>query len=113
MPPTLWYNFVKGVMHMTRGTTPTLTFQLPFDADRLTKLSIAFSQDGDVVLEKDLDDVTASKQEITLVLSEEDTLLLSSESSLYIQLRCGLGDDRMASDIIKTSVGAILKEGVL
>lgn len=42
---------------MYRGTTPTLTFQLPIDTGSITVLSIAVAQAGQVKIEKTLPDV--------------------------------------------------------
>lgn len=99
---------------MTRGTTPELTFQLPFDAGALTKLSIAFEQDSVLVLEKKLEDCTVSGQQVSVRLTEEDTLAFRQNGSvLQIQLRCGIGEKRLASEVITATVGRILKEGTL
>ena len=99
---------------MTRGTTPELTFQRPFDAGALTKLSIAFEQDGVLVLEKKLEDCTVSGQQVSVRLTEEDTLAFRQDGSvLQIQLRCGIGEKRLASEVITATVGRILKEGTL
>ena len=99
---------------MTRGTTPELTFQLPFDAGALTKLSSAFEQDGVLVLEKKLEDCTVSGQQVSVRLTEEDTLAFRQNGSvLQIQLRCGIGEKRLASEVITATVGRILKEGTL
>lgn len=107
---------------MRRGTTPTLTFTLPFDASGATMLSVAFAQraayaqEPSVVLEKTLVDVSFSEdgKTITLPLSEADTLALDSRAGVVeIQLRLGIGTRRLASEVICTSVGAILKDGAL
>ena len=99
---------------MTRGTTPELTFQLPFDAGALTKLSIAFEQDGVLVLEKKLEDCTVSGQQVSVRLTEEDTLAFRQNGSvLQILLRCVFGEKRMSSEFITAKVGRILKEGTL
>lgn len=99
---------------MTRGTTPELAFQLPFDAGALTKLSIAFEQDDVLVLEKKLEDCTVSGQQVSVRLTEEDTLAFRQNGSvLQIQLRCGIGEKRLASEVITATVGRILKEGTL
>lgn len=37
---------------MYRGTTPTLTFQLPIDTGSITMLSVAVAQGGQVKIEK-------------------------------------------------------------
>ena len=98
---------------MYRGTTPTLNFQLPLVVSQITKLNIAFSQNDVVVLEKSLQDVTCSGRTITLKLSEAETLSLNDKKELKLQLRIGIGNNRLASGIITTNVKSILKEGVL
>lgn len=99
---------------MTRGTTPKLTFSLPFDASQLSRLSIAFAQRDTVVLQKDLEDCQVEGREVSVQMTEDDTLaFLPDESVVYIQVRCGIGERRMASDIICASVGKILTEGKL
>ena len=69
---------------MIRGTTPTLQFVLPFAANIIDVLDIAFSQQlqpyapAQIVLDKNLSDCTLDGDTISLVLSQEDTLALSS-----------------------------------
>ena len=98
---------------MRRGTTPTLNFQLPFEVSQITKLNIALSQNDTVVIEKNLSDVTRSGRKISVKLSETETLSLNDKKELEIQLRVAVGSTKLASNIIKTTVKRILKEGVL
>lgn len=99
---------------MRRGTTPTLVFTLPFDSGMITSLNIAFAQQGTVVLEKTLSDCAADGDCVTVQLSEEDTLLFDSvKKYVEIQLRVGIGESRLASNIVRTSADRILKDGVL
>lgn len=98
---------------MRRGTTPTLNFHLPFEVSQITKLNIALSQNDTVVIEKNLSDVTRSGRKISVKLSETETLSLNDKKELEIQLRVAVGSTKLASNIIKTTVKRILKEGVL
>lgn len=99
---------------MTRGTTPTHIFSLPFSAEDITLLNIAYAQRGEIVLEKDLDDCTANDNKLICELSEEDTLLFdSSDTAVEVQLRIGIEDKRLASTIIRTTAERILKDGEL
>lgn len=98
---------------MYRGTTPTLKFTLPFSCDDITLCSVAFAQGGNVVLEKRLDDCSLEGNVISVTLTEEDTLLLDCKSNVEIQLRIACGETKLASNIIKTGVGRILKDGCL
>ena len=99
---------------MYRGTTPILTFTLPFDCSVITLLSIAFSQANELVLEKTLDDCTLDGNKVILPLTEDDTLTLDcTKRCVEIQLRVGCGESRLASKIIKTPIDRILKDGCL
>ena len=99
---------------MIRGTTPTLTFTLPIQADTITLLNIAFSQRRRIVFEKSLDDVETYDNTIKVTLSEAETLkLMSDGSDVEIQLRVGVGDVRLASKIFRDSVDRLIKDGLL
>ena len=105
---------------MYRGTTPTLTFTLPFPCENLDYVSIAFAQkktdysaDPEMVLEKFLHDCVASGYTLSLTLSEADTLALDDHYLVEIQLRVKYAGVSMASDIITDSVNRILKDGCL
>ena len=98
---------------MYRGTTPTLIFALPFNAENISTLNIAFAQNRKVVLEKTLRDCQTSEKQITLKLTEQETLRFSAEALLEIQLRCVYEGNHLASNIICTDVNRILKDGAL
>lgn len=99
---------------MIRGTTPTLEFTLPFDVTLIENAYITFSQNGEVVLEKSLSDCEKSADKLTLRLTQEDTLKFISPNIVEIQLRVKtFENDALASNIIKTSVEKILKDGVI
>ena len=99
---------------MIRGTTQTLTFTLPIQADTITLLNIAFSQRRRIVFEKRLADVETYENTIKVTLREAETLkLMSDGSDVEIQLRVGVGDVRLASEIFRVSVDRVLKDGLL
>ena len=105
---------------MYRGTTPTLTFTLPFEAATLDVLSIAFAQVVEtrgkkpvVVLEKTLGDCELSGNVISLALTEADTLSLDDKQHVEIQLRAAVNGKSMASCIYRVPVERILKDGCL
>lgn len=98
---------------MKRGTTPTITFTLPEEIN-IAELYITFSQNKRTVLEKKLDDVEINENVITLPLTQENTLAFYAPSPVYIQLRIrDIGGNAIASDIIRTDVDGILKDGVI
>lgn len=98
-----------------RGTTPTLRFDLPIPVKDITALSIAVSQDGKLLMDKGADDVDMDGNTIKLTLTEKETLSLraSTNNMLHIQLRCGVGSARMASQIFSLTVEDILRDGEL
>lgn len=98
---------------MYRGTTPTLTFTLPIEAATITALHIALAQCGRVVASRSLADVEAEGNEITATLTEAETLALHEGCDLQIQLRVGVDETRMASQIFDVPVERILQEGKL
>lgn len=64
-------------LYIVRGTTKEQTINLPFSATRPTKLLITYIQNGHLVLEKSLEDVTIASiddQLIYYTLSELETL---------------------------------------
>ena len=99
---------------MYRGTTPTITFSLPFEGNRITVLSLCFAQLGEVVLEKDLAACIVEENTLQVSLTEKETLLFDAHKGMVeMQLRIGCGDARMASNIMRISVERILKDGCL
>lgn len=99
---------------MKRGTTPTHIFTVEFDTSTITLLNVAYSQDGEVVIEKSLEDCTIEPNKIIVNLTEEDTLKFTNiDSVAEIQLRVGVGDARYASSIIKVRVDRLLRDGEL
>lgn len=100
---------------MYRGTTPTLTFRLPIDTGSITVLSIAVAQGRQVKIEKTLSDVHLDGNVISCTLTEDETLSLTAGASIEakIQLRVGVGEQRMASQIFTVPVERILRDGEL
>lgn len=105
---------------ITRGTTPTLSFKINsnLDLNDIAELWITFhTKAGAFPKEKTYTksdvDIDAVENTITLVLSQEDTLYLDVPAIL-IQIRLRMNDDlAYASGIIETSIGKILKDGVI
>lgn len=100
---------------MTRGTTPTHSTKLPVEAESLTQLNIAYEQNGDIVVEKGLSDVTKDGFYISWDLSEAETLKFvgGDNREVNVQIRCGVGDKRFASKIKTLTVDRIIKDGAL
>ncbi len=99
---------------MYRGTTPTITFTLPFDGRQITALNLCFAQQGQILLEKQLADCVVGGNTLQVCLTETETLLFDGNGGMVeMQLRVGCGEARMASNIMRVSVERILKDGCL
>ena len=98
---------------MRRGTTPIHCFRTKTDAKMFDKLNIAYAQGGVIVAEKALDDCIVTENMIVVKLSEADTLKFDSSMQVEIQLRAGIGDERLASRVFTRAVDKILKDGAL
>lgn len=98
---------------MYRGTTPTLTMKLPFAVGLIKELSIAFSQNGELLLEKTKKDCILVGDTITLNLTQEDTLKLTP-IKVEMQVRIlDTSDQAFASKVYMLPVNKILRDGVL
>lgn len=97
---------------MRRGTTPTITFNLPFDVSTVKNVEVYFAQNDSLILEKAMADCVLSGTTLAVTLSQAETLLLDDEEKLQVQARFVFTDDSVdATDIIKGKVKEILKEG--
>ena len=108
-------------MAIIRGTTPTLVFKIKNENMNLSDVAEIWitlkTRAGAKSKEKtyDIDDVTIDAQsgEVSLSLTQEDTLYFE-DTNILIQIRLRTNNDKAyASSIIKTSLGQILKEGVI
>lgn len=97
---------------MIRGTTPTLTFELPFSVDLIKLVYITFSQNNALVFELTNSDCELSDKTITTKLTQKQTLMFADKSNVSIQLRILTNDNTaLASNIIYCNVDKILKDG--
>lgn len=100
---------------MIRGTTPLLSFTVPFDPTECKRICITFSQNNREVFTLEKRDCTIEDNTISVTLSQDQTLSLTANSSVQIQIRVtfenGDMDSALASEIITTTVQRILKDG--
>ena len=100
---------------MRKGTTPTLTFELPPDVPvaEIANAKVTLCQ-GDVRLEKKLCDCQTSENTLSVKLTQEETLLFACRSRLRFQLRVlTVGGDALATDVMEMFVHELLDEEVL
>lgn len=97
-----------------RGTTPTHTFEMPFDCEKLTAFTITYAQNDVPIVKKSKEDCTVKGATIVVRLNQEDTLKFNDERGVKIQLKIMDGASEVyVSDIIVASVGEVLDDEVL
>ena len=98
---------------MYRGTTPLNIFTVDADLTTAEVIYITYKQGCKVVIEKDIDEIEVVADKLTVRLSQEDTLKFDYRE-VEIQIRARYPDKTaIASNIIKTTVEHILKDGVI
>lgn len=98
---------------MIRGTTPALTFNLPFDTAEIKSAYITIRSKG-IKVEKATTDCTFNEKSITTTLSQEETLKLPKSHRAEIQLRVLTNEgEALATNIYTVQVADILKEGII
>ena len=101
---------------MRRGTTPTLTFTTPYEANIITGGFISFRQHRRNVLDIPLTDpsVTVEDNSIAVTLTQEQTLAFDATDQARAQIRATLVSGKaVASNIVSVPIGAIIKDGVI
>lgn len=105
---------------MIRGTTPTLAFNLPFQASLIKSAQILIAyvdNHKEVIIEKTLADCMLDGTFIATDLTQEETLAFPAPVTAEVQLRCIiLQNDKevtLATEVYKVKVKKLLKDGVL
>lgn len=99
---------------MRKGTTPTLTFTIPFDTAEIDCLRIILANDNNVILVKDDNECTLKGNEITVQLTQEETFLFDCDSMNQVQIRIKMkSGEVVSSDILKLPVKRCLDSEVL
>lgn len=99
---------------MRQGTTPTHTFQLPFEVQNADKLLITYAQRDEVVLQKNREDCTVDGKTVKTSLTQEETFQFDPKGSVQIQLRIlTQAGDALVSDIMTVSVQRCLDGEVM
>ena len=100
---------------MIRGTTPTHTFNLPFEVGFIKSGKVTYSQDGEIILTKEIKECALDGSTITIKLTQEETLKFNcTKGYVYIQVRLlTTGGDALASSLIRVEVDKCLDSEVL
>ena len=98
---------------MTRGTTPTLVFEIPYLATDIHNAWLTVAQHGQSVINLDLEALEVADNQITATLTQQQTLRLVP-GDCQLQLRLLLdGQQAVASQQIEVHVHDILRDGVI
>jgi hypothetical protein len=100
---------------MIRATTPTHTFELPFDYEQfVSKILITYKQGKDIILEKTENDISFSGNTVSFELTQEETNLFNGEMIVDIQVRVlTKGGEALASETWHKTVNDVLNDKVL
>lgn len=99
---------------ISRGTTPTNTFNVNIDLRDAEVVYITYAQNGRVIFEKTKEDMVITETEIVVELSQEDTLKFSENNRIRIQIRARYPNgDAVKSNMINTNTDELLKGGVI
>ena len=97
---------------MRRGTTPTITFNLPFEVSTVRNVEVYFAQNDELKLTKEVADCVLTGKTLAVTLSQAETLSFDEEEKLEVQARFVFTDGSVdATEIIKQKVKEILKDG--
>ena len=98
---------------MTRVTTPTHFFRSPIPVEDLKDVLLTYQQNGDIVLEKHLEDMTAEGCLFHVKLTQEETKRFE-KGMVSIQIRLlTVADDAIASEEAMFSVKDVINDVVM
>ena len=98
-------------MSTIQGTTPTVTFNLPFNVSTIKNCEVYFGQNDELLVTKGYNDCVLSGTTLSVTLKQKDTLQFDSAEKLQIQIRFRFTDDSVdATKIIKGKVEDLLSD---
>lgn len=99
---------------MTRGTTPTHIFYLPFDINIIEKIKIIYAQEDEIILIKEKENCSFEDNSIIVKLTQEETYLFDDKLIVQIQLHIlTTTNESLVSDIERVNVEKCLDTEVL
>lgn len=97
-----------------RGTTPTMTFELPIETNIIATGFVVIKQNGVAMIEKEFSDCQCGEKMVSAKFTQEETLKLSAGKKAEINLVVKtLGGDRLESKSFFENVADTSKEGVI
>ena len=99
---------------MIRGTTPTHTFNIPFDVSYIKECKVVYAQDNVVIVTKSTSDCILEGTSVKTTLSQEDTFAFDSNKAVQIQLRILTTNDvALASVVANVGIAKCLDDEVM
>lgn len=97
---------------MYRVTTPTHTFNFPFETSLIDKLILTYKQNGKTIIEKTEADVEMDGTKVSVTFTQQETALFKADIA-KVQMRVKSGEKVMASNILTVNVNEVLNKEVL
>lgn len=99
---------------IVRGTTPTISFGLPFSTELIAAGFVTVKQRDEVVVEKELAECRCGGNTLTANLTQEDTLALDVGTRAKIRLVVKTtGGDRLETSDFVARVSDTFKDEVI
>ena len=71
---------------MIVGTTPTHTFNVPFDTSLISRVEVVYAQNDKMIFSKQTKDCVLESNRVRVTLNQEDTFKFDHKSPVEIQL---------------------------
>jgi len=101
---------------MRIGTTPSYTFDIPFDLSIIENIRVVFKQDDKIVLKKEKADCTfdVDTSSIKITLSEKETFEFEKGQIIKIQLHVSIvGNSAITSNVMDDYAWECLDDEVI
>ena len=103
---------------MRQWTTPINTFDVDIDLTECEVIFITYKQGEEIILEKTIEDMTVTADQITVQLTQSETGMFDTSSPLRMQIRAKFPPSveypnglAVESNIMETCVGEAFKTG--
>lgn len=97
-----------------RGTTPKITYNLPFDSTLVAKAKIVIKQGDALLLRKGTADIEKKGSALSVTLTRAETVKLPEDTRVQIQLEVETtGGDSLVTAPRSIYTGQLLDEGAL
>ena len=95
-----------------KGCTGKNHFRFPDSKDDVETIYITYVQNGNVVIEKNIDDCSFSEGKVSVNLSQKETLMLTDKTAIKAQIRTRLKNGVVTkSNIVEARTDYLLKDG--